>query len=75
MEGKVVRDQNDKTITVRVKTIKEHAKYRKRIRLYKNYQVHDENNQYKLGDVVKFSSCRPVSKLKKWAAYSEGEKK
>jgi len=58
-----------------VETIKEHSRYRKRIRLYRTYHVHDENNQYKSGDVVKFSSCRPISKMKKWTVYSEGDSK
>jgi len=74
MEGKVIRDQNNKTITVQVEVIKEHPKYRKRIRLHRTYHVHDEGNQYKVGDVVKFLSCRPMSKMKKWTVHTGGTK-
>jgi len=72
MQGKVIRDQNDKTIVVQVEVTKMHPKYGKRIRLHKKFHVHDEANQYKVGDAVKFMSCRPISKLKKWTTCSEG---
>ena len=66
MQGKVIRHQNDKTITVQVEVTKMHPKYHKRIRLHKKYHVHDEGNHYKTGDLVEFISCRPMSKMKKW---------
>jgi small subunit ribosomal protein S17 len=75
MKGKVIRDSNDKTIVVQVEVMKMHPKYGKRIRLHKKFHVHDENNQYKSGDLVSFVSSRPISKLKKWTVFSEGGSK
>lgn len=75
MKGKVIRDRNDKTIIVEVEVTKMHPKYGKRIRLNKKYHVHDENNQYKSGDLVSFISSRPISKLKKWTVFVEGGSK
>ena len=73
MQGKVIRHQNDKTITVQVEVTKMHPKYHKRIRLHKKYHVHDEGNQYKVGDSVEFISCRPMSKMKKWTVCHAAE--
>lgn len=66
LEGVVVSDKMDKTIVVMVETIKIHAKYNKRYTSSKKYQVHDEKNQYKVDDKVKFIECRPLSKNKRW---------
>lgn len=64
--GVVVSDKMEKTITVRVDTVKLHPKYKKRYTMSKKYKVHDEKGQYKEGDKVSFVSCRPLSKDKKW---------
>ncbi len=64
--GVVVSDKSDKTILVRVETVKTHPKYHKRYTVSRNYQVHDEKNEYKAGDKVVFVECRPYSKNKKW---------
>lgn len=66
MMGKVIRDKNDKTIVVSVETSRQHPLYKKYVRYVKNYHVHDENNQFKVGDSVRFVLSRPFSKLKKW---------
>lgn len=75
LHGKVIREQNNKTITVQVEVNKIAPIYGKRIRLYKKYHVHDENNQHKVGDIVRFQSCRPISKMKKWTICCEGGSK
>lgn len=75
LQGKVIRDQNSKTLVVQVEVNKIVPIYGKRIRLHKKYHVHDENNHYKVGDLVKFTSCRPISKLKKWTICCEGGEK
>lgn len=72
MKGKVIRDHQDKTIVVQVEVTKMHPKYGKRIRLHKKFHVHDEANQYKVGDNVNFMSCRPISKLKTWTVVDQG---
>lgn len=63
--GVVVSDKMDKTIVVKVDTLKAHAKYRKQYTSSKRYKVHDENNTYKVGDVVTFQECRPYSRDKR----------
>ena len=57
--GVVVSDKNDKTIVVKVETVKVHPKYKKRYTVSRRYKVHDENNKFKVGDKVTFVECRP----------------
>ncbi len=64
--GVVVSDKNDKTIVVKVETIKIHPKYRKRYTVSRKYKVHDEKNEFKTGDKVSFIECRPLSRDKRW---------
>jgi small subunit ribosomal protein S17 len=64
--GKVVSDKMDKTIVVAVETYKKHELYHKRIKHTKKFKAHDENNQAKIGDTVKISETRPLSKDKSW---------
>jgi small subunit ribosomal protein S17 len=64
--GKVVSDKMDKTIVVAVETYKKHELYHKRIKNTKKFKAHDENNQAKIGDTVKISETRPLSKDKSW---------
>lgn len=64
--GVVVSDKSDKTIVVKVETVKKHPKYLKRYVVSRKYKVHDEANQYKIGDKVSFVECRPLSKDKRW---------
>lgn len=64
--GVVVSDKMDKTIVVKVNRTKLHPRYKKRFVVSKKYKVHDEKNQYKIGDKVVFFECRPLSKEKRW---------
>lgn len=64
--GKVVSDKMDKTIVVAVETYKKHDLYHKRIKYTKKFKAHDENNEAKIGDVVKVMETRPLSKDKRW---------
>ncbi len=64
--GKVVSDKMDKTIVVAVETHKKHSLYGKRMKHTKKFKAHDENNQAKVGDVVKIMESRPLSKDKRW---------
>jgi small subunit ribosomal protein S17 len=66
LQGTVVSDKMDKTIVVRVDSLKLHPKYRKRYKRSEKYKVHDEKNEYAEGDVVRFVECRPISKDKCW---------
>ena len=64
--GRVVSDKMDKTIVVAVETYKKHKLYHKRIKYTKKYKVHDENNEAKIGDIVKIMETRPLSKEKRF---------
>ena len=63
-KGKVVSDSMDKTIVVAVQSLKTHPKYLKKYRSTKKYKVHDQENKHKVGEVVEFVQCRPLSKDK-----------
>ncbi|MCD6391827.1 MAG: 30S ribosomal protein S17 [Dehalococcoidia bacterium] len=65
-EGLVVSDKMAKTVVVAVETRKVHPLYKKAIRVTKKYKAHDENNACKIGDKVKISETRPLSKEKHW---------
>lgn len=64
--GVVVSDKMDKTIVVKIDRRVSHPKYKKSYTVSRKYKVHDENKQYKVGDVVNFVNCKPYSKDKKW---------
>ncbi|HHW35793.1 MAG TPA: 30S ribosomal protein S17 [Bacillales bacterium] len=64
--GRVVSDKMDKTISVVVETHKKHSLYGKRVKYSKKYKAHDENNQAKIGDIVKIMETRPLSATKRF---------
>jgi len=64
LEGMVISDKMDKTITVRVSKRFSHRLYQKATLSRKKYKVHDKNNEAKPGDRVKIVECRPYSKEK-----------
>jgi len=64
LEGTVVSDKMDKTITVQVSRKSSHQLYGKSTLSRKKYKVHDKNNEAKHGDRVKIVECRPHSKEK-----------
>lgn len=62
--GTVVSDKGEKTITVVIERVKEHPLYKKKYKITRKYLVHDEENQFKVGDKVEIMSCKPISKEK-----------
>ncbi|RIH84137.1 30S ribosomal protein S17 [Meiothermus luteus] len=66
LTGVVVSDKAQKTVTVLVERQMRHPLYGKVIRRSKKYLAHDENEQYKLGDVVQIREARPISRRKKF---------
>ena len=66
LDGIVVSDKTDKTVTVKVRRKFKHAKYSKYINADKKYYAHDEKNEAKIGDRVLIIESRPYSKSKKW---------
>jgi len=65
-EGIVISDKMDKTRVVRVEEYKLHPKFKKYVKKTKKFKIHDEYNTSKVGDIVQFISCRPISKEKKF---------
>ncbi|KAJ6807241.1 30S ribosomal protein S17, chloroplastic [Iris pallida] len=68
LQGRVVKDQNDKTVAVEVVRLAPHPKYKRRVRIKKRYQAHDPDNQFKVGDLVQLEKSRPISKTKTFLA-------
>ena len=66
LKGKVIKDKNDKTIVVLVKRRFAHSFFGKVVTTSKKYHAHDENNKFKIGDIVKIIESRPFSKKKRW---------
>jgi small subunit ribosomal protein S17 len=64
--GRVVSNKMNKSVTVAVERLIEHANYGKFIRRTSKYVAHDENNSCKPGDLVAIVECRPISKTKSW---------
>ena len=62
--GVVVSDAMDKTIVVKVESIRSHPKYKKVIRRSTKFHAHDEQNSAHVGDVVRIVETRPLSKTK-----------
>ncbi|MDG5473768.1 30S ribosomal protein S17 [Jeotgalibacillus sp. ET6] len=72
--GRVVSDKMDKTITVLVETQKKHSLYGKRVKYSKKYKAHDEQNEAKIGDVVRVMETRPLSATKRFRLVEVVEK-
>lgn len=66
LNGVVVSNTNDKTITVTVSTSKKHPLYNKDFIVTKKYRVHDENNEAQVGDSVEIMETRPLSATKRF---------
>ncbi len=66
LQGMVTSDAMDKTVTVRVDRRFMHPVYKKFITRSKKYAAHDEENAYRVGDVVRIEETRPISKRKSW---------
>ena len=64
--GKVVSDARDKTVTVLIERRVKHELYGKIVAKSSKYHAHDENNEFKKGDVVEICESRPLSKTKNW---------
>ncbi|MCB1651929.1 MAG: 30S ribosomal protein S17 [Alphaproteobacteria bacterium] len=73
LEGDVVSDKTDKTITVLVERRFRHPIYKKYIKKTDKYAAHDPNNQFKIGDRVSIIECAPISKTKRWTVVTGDE--
>jgi len=70
LSGKVIKDQNSKTVVVLVKRKYMHSFFKKVITSSKKYHAHDEKNKYKVGDNVNIIESKPYSKKKTWEVIS-----
>tara|TARA_B100001971_G_scaffold133502_1_gene123276 strand:+ start:451 stop:687 length:237 start_codon:yes stop_codon:yes gene_type:complete len=73
LNGIVVSDKPNKTITVVVERKYQHPVLKKVIRKKKKYNAHDEKNKYKNGDKVLIRECKPYSKSKKFEVIGDSK--
>ena len=66
LQGTVLSDKQDKTITVLVERKFRHPVLKKVIKRSKKYSAHDVDNKFNIGDKVKIMESKPISKLKRW---------
>lgn len=64
--GKVLSNKMDKSITVAVERKVKHPIYGKFMTKTTKFMAHDEKNECGIGDIVRISETRPLSKLKRW---------
>ena len=75
LSGTVISSNSNKTIVVKVTRRVKHKLYKKIISQSKKYHAHDENNSFKVGDIVKIIESKPISKLKSWTVVSDNQEK
>lgn len=66
LQGRVISDKMDKSITVLIERRVKHPMYGKFITRSTKLKAHDETNQCNAGDLVTISECAPISKSKNW---------
>jgi small subunit ribosomal protein S17 len=74
LQGRVVSDKMDKSITVAIERKVKHPLYGKFVKRTTKLHVHDESNQCTTGDFVSIRECRPLSKTKSWTLVNRVEK-
>ena len=64
--GRVISDRMEKTIVVAIERLVRHPTYGRYVRRRKSFKVHDEGNECHVGDVIRFTETRRLSKDKRW---------
>ena len=72
LEGNVVSDKMDKTVTVLVERRYKHPVYKKYVKQTDKFAAHDETNNVKVGDRVRIEESSPISKRKSWRVITDG---
>ena len=72
--GTVISDKMDKTVIVQVRSSKAHRLYRKTVQQRTRFKVHDEKNECGVGDLVRITETRPLSREKRWRVLEIVEK-
>lgn len=75
LQGIITSDKMEKTVVVRVDSLKIHPKYGKNYKVSNKYKAHDEKNEFKKGEKVIIEETRPLSREKRWAVKGKIEKK
>ncbi len=73
LQGVVVSDKNTKTIVVQVERRYTHPLLKKTVRRTKKFHAHDEDDTFKVGDIVRIEESKPISKNKRWVVLKEGK--
>jgi small subunit ribosomal protein S17 len=71
LQGVVVSDKMEKTVTVLVERRYMHPLYKKYVKRSDKYAAHDEANAFRVGDAVAIEECRPLSKRKTWTVVTD----
>lgn len=71
LQGRVVSDKMDKTVTVLVERRFMHPIYKKYLKQSDKFSAHDEKNSFRVGDIVAIEECRPLSKNKSWTVVTD----
>ncbi|MDD3292957.1 MAG: 30S ribosomal protein S17 [Candidatus Pacebacteria bacterium] len=67
LTGIIVSNKMEKTVVVKVESIKEHPIYKRRFKVHKKYKAHVGNsNEFIIGEKVLIQECKPISKDKTW---------
>jgi small subunit ribosomal protein S17 len=74
LQGTVVSDKGAKTVVVSVERTFKHPVLQKTLKRSKRFHAHDEDNKFKIGDLVQIQECAPKSKLKRWEVIGLGSK-
>ena len=71
LQGVVVSDKNAKTVVVQVERRYTHPLFKKTVRRSKKFHAHDEEETFKVGDLVFIEESRPISKNKRWVVLKD----
>ena len=71
LQGTVVSDKNKKTVVVEVERRFMHPLFKKTVRRSKKFHAHDEEETFKVGDLVFIEESRPISKNKRWVVLKD----
>jgi len=71
LQGVVVSDKNTKTVVVEVERRYTHPLLKKTVRRSKKFHAHDEDDTFKVGDIVRIEESRPISRNKRWVVLKD----
>ena len=71
---KIIKKAGDKTVVGEASFLKQHPIYKKYIKVFKKYMIHDESNSVKIGDEVFIKSSKTITKRKTWVIVNKEEK-